>query len=121
MARALIAVRSEDLAAALAETITEYEVYVCHTGEAALAALETYRPDGLILDLSLPWGSGLAVLQQTRYRPPVILALTNIIGESILQAAADAGVQHMVLLPCPARTIARHLDALMQKCPASES
>lgn len=121
MAKLLIAVRSEILAAALADALTEYEVRVCHTGTEALAVLESQWPDILLVELSLPWGSGLSVLQETGHKPPVILALTNILGESILQAAADAGVQDMVLLPSTVPNILRHLAALMQKRPAPEA
>lgn len=120
MAKLLIAVRSEDLSAALTEVLTEHEICVCHTGVDAQAALETLRPDVLIVQLSLPWVSGLTVLQEAVHKPPVILALTSLLENGVLQAAAKAGVQDMLLLPCSVQNIVRHLDALLQKRPASE-
>ena len=120
MAKLLMAVRSEILSTALAEILTQYEVYSCHTGADALTLLDTLRPDIFIMELSLPVFSGLSVLQRTRYTPPVILALTNLISEKVLQAAADAGVLDMILLPCSARRIIRHLETLVQKIPAPE-
>lgn len=113
MAKLLIAVKSEVLAAALAEELTGHSVCVCHTGKQALATLETQQPEILILDLSLPWVSGLTVLQETRYKPPVILALTNILGDAVIQAAANAGAQDILLLPCSVERILRRLDALV--------
>ena len=98
MAKLLIAVRSESLSAALAEALTQYEVYNCHTGIDALALLESLRPDVLIVELSLPVISGLTVLPRAPHKPPVILALTNLVTENILQVAANAGIQDMLLL-----------------------
>ena len=121
MAKLLIAVKSEIMGTALSDLLTHYEVSVCHNGRDALRLLETLRPDIFIVELSLPDVTGLTVLQQTCYRPPVILALTNLIAENILQAVADAGVQDIILLPCTVRHIIRHLEALIQKAPAPET
>ncbi len=114
MAKLLIAVKSEIISAALAEALPQHQVHSCHTGTAALALLESLRPDIFIVELSLPVVSGLAVLRHTRCKPPVILALTNLINHDVLQAAADAGVQDMLLLPCPIACILRHLDGLIE-------
>ena len=120
MAKLLIAAKSDIIGTALADTLTQYEVHSCHTGTEALALLESLRPDMLILELSLPVISGLTVLQKTIYKPPVILALTNLVTENILQVAANAGIQDMLLLPCPVRLIIKHLEALIQRTPALE-
>ena len=120
MVKLLIAVKSEIISAVLAEALTQYEVHSCHTGVDALALLESLRPDIFIVELSLPVISGLTVLQKTRHKPPVILALTNLVTESILQAAVNVGVQDMILLPCTARRIIAHLETLIQKIPTPE-
>ena len=120
MTKLMIAVKSEALAAELSEALTEYALCICHTGAQALDALETQRPEILILDLSLPWGSGLTVLQEAAYKPPVILGLTNLLGNSVLRTAAAAGAQELLLLPCSVPQIIRHLEALTQKRPAPE-
>ena len=120
MAKLLIAVKSEIISAVLAEALAQYEVHSCHTGADALALLESLRPDIFIVELSLPVITGLTVLQETRHKPPVILALTTLVTESILQAAANAGVQDMILLPCTARRIIAHLETLIQKIPTPE-
>lgn len=120
MVKLLIAIKSEDIGTILAKALTHYEVHVCHNGMDTLTSLESQKPQIFIVELSLPILSGLSVLQKTQYRPPTILALTNLITESVLQTAADVGVQDMILMPCMADHIIRHLDALMQKSPASE-
>lgn len=120
MAKLLIAVKSEMMGTALADLLTRYEVSVCHNGRDALGLLKSLRPDIFIVELSLPVVTGLTVLRQTCYRPPVILALTNLITENIMQTAADAGVQDMILLPCPVRHIIRHLEALIPKVSTPE-
>lgn len=120
MVKLLIAVTSKSICTILLESLTHYEVYICHNGTDALALLEAQRPDILIIEFSLPILSGKSVLEKTRYKPYVILALTNLISEKVLQAAADAGVHDMILLPCSARRIIRHLEALVQKIPAPE-
>ncbi len=101
MVKILIAVKSEIISAALAEALTQYEVYNCHTGTDALTLLEALQPDFFIVELSLSVISGLTVLQKTPYKPPVILALTSLVTESILQAAANDGVQDIILLHAP--------------------
>lgn len=120
MAKLLIAVKSEIMGTALSDLLTHYEVSVCHNGRDALRLLESLRPDFFVVELSLPVVTGLTVLHQTCYRPHVILALTDLVTESVLQTAADTGVQDMILLPCPARYILCHLEALIQRTPAPE-
>ena len=113
MAKLLIAAESGILSTVLAKALTQYEVHSCHTGADALTLLESLRPDIFIAELSLPGITGLTVLQKSPYKPPVILALTNLNTESVLQAAANVGVQDMVLLPCPVQHITAHLEALI--------
>lgn len=46
-----------------------YEVAVAHDGEQALAQVEKFAPDAVLLDLVMPKLSGLEVLQQLRATP----------------------------------------------------
>lgn len=117
----LIAVKSEIIADALASALSMYDVHTCDTGPDALAILETHRPDALILDLTLPVIDGLTVLRKTSFRPHSILALTNLATPAVLQAAADEGVQDMILIPCTIRHIIEYLDSLIEKAPSTES
>lgn len=117
----LIAVRSEIITDLLVSALSMHDIHTCDTGTDALAMLEKHRPDALILDLSLPVMDGLTVLRKTRFRPHSILALTNLATPAVLQAAADAGVQDMILIPCTIRHIIKHLHALIEKAPSTES
>ena len=117
----LIAVKSEIMTELLVSSLSMHDVHTCDTGPDALAMLEKYRPDALILDLTLPIMDGLTVLRKTSFRPHSILALTNLATPAVLQAAADAGVQDMILIPCTIRHIIEHLNALIEKAPSTES
>lgn len=116
----LIAVQSKAIAALLTSSLSMHDVHTCDTGTDALAALETHRPDALLLDLTLPVMDGLTVLGKTSFRPHAILALTNLATPAVLQAAADAGVQDMILIPCTIRHIIEHLNVLIEKVPSTE-
>ena len=109
MEKLLIAVRSKALAATVAQALTQYEVHTCHTGPDALRLLETLTPEVFLVELTLPEVSGLSVLEATQYRPPVILALTCLVSEALLEKAAAAGVREVLLLPCPAASIIQRL------------
>ena len=117
----LIAVKLEILADSLAASLHQYDIHICSTGTDALAMLETLRPEILLLDLSLPGMDGLTLLRRSHYKPMYILALTNLATPAVLQAAAVAGVQDMILIPCTIRCITEHLNALIEKAPSAES
>ena len=117
----LIAVRSEIITDLLVSSLSMHDIHTCDTGPDALIMLEMYRPDVLILDLTLPFMDGLTVLRKTTFRPHSILALTNLATPAVLQATADAGVQAMILIPCTIRHIIEHLNALIEKAPSAES
>lgn len=117
----LIAVKSEIITDLLVSSLSMHDVHICDTGTDALAMLEKHRPDALILDLTLPVMDGLTVLRKTGFRPYRILALTTLATPAVLQAAADAGVQDVLLIPCTIRHIIEHLNALTEKAPSAES
>ena len=117
----LIAVKSEIITDLLVSALSMHDVHTCDTGTDALAILEKYRPDALILDLMLPNIDGLTVLRKSIFNPKYILALTNLATPAVVQAAANAGVQDMILIPCTIRHIIEHLNALIEKAPSTES
>ena len=117
----LIAVKSEIIADSLASALSMYDVHTCDTGTDALALLETLQPEILLLDLSLPVIDGVTLLRRSCYKPMYILALTNLVTPAVLEAAADVGVQDMILIPCAIRHITEHLNALIENAPSTES
>ena len=113
----LIAVKSEIIADSLASSLSMHNVHACNTGTDALAMLETLQPEILLLDLSLPVIDGFTLLHRSRHKPKYILALTNFVAPAVLQAAAEAGVQNIILLPCTVRHIIELLNAQIKKPP----
>ena len=118
--RLLIALRSEAIANLLSAALSENEIHICATGPETISVLDTLQPDALILDLRLYGMDGITVLQNARHKPPVILALTDIVTDSILESAADAGVQDVILIPCTIGYIIEHLKALIEKAPSPD-
>ena len=85
---------------------TGFEIVgVAGTGEAALREVDRLEPDILLLDLSMPGGSGMDVLRRIRggkasadKRTPLkIVLLTAAIDDSALLEAKSLNVQGMVL------------------------
>lgn len=92
----------------------QYRVYVRHSGIGVLDALRRLQPDILILFLGLPRTDGLTVLETTKHKPPVILALSNLITDEIVEQAAAAGVMALIRMPCSVEHLARRLDASLE-------
>lgn len=91
---------------------SEYVVYTCNRYDDALLQLHALKPDVLIINLSLSHMTGLEVLQQAEYTPPVIIALTYYLSDSIIQEAQECGAGALIRLPCFAKCIAAHLAKL---------
>lgn len=117
----LIAIKSKIIIDSLIAVLPIHDIHICSTGTDALAMLETLRPEILLLELSLPGMDGLTLLQKSHYKPKYILALTNLATPVVVQAAVDAGVQDMILIPCTIRCITEHLNALIEKAPSAEN
>lgn len=101
MHRLLIA-DSDDIFLSIAREAfsAEFEVQTCQDGETALELLLSFRPQVLILNLSLPYKDGLTVLRQAATLPPVIIAITTILLPYIEQACADLNVGYLMISPC---------------------
>lgn len=116
MKRLLIASESIVMADIFAEYFQkEYEVYTCTDGNKALQLLQVICPDILIISLSLFGITGLSVWKQTAYRPPVIIALTCYLSDSIIQEAEAVGVGALIGMPCNINCIVSHLSRLLDK------
>jgi DNA-binding response OmpR family regulator len=96
----LIADGSEPFATSVAKTFQEeFVLDICYDGETALKKLVSTMPDVLIINLMLPYKDGLTVLQQTAFRPRIILAVSPYINNYIAKVAADLGVQCLLIMP----------------------
>ncbi|WP_375000310.1 response regulator [Aeromicrobium sp. CTD01-1L150] len=68
-------------------------------GEAALAAIETRRPDVVLLDLQMPGLDGIGVLERLADRsdPPPVLVLTTFDDDELVLGALVAGARGYLL------------------------
>lgn len=78
----------------------------CGTAADALRAVETLRPDVVILDLMLREGDGFAVLRELAgKRPPDVIVLTATDNEEDLLEAVRLGARGVVLKAMAPRTL----------------
>ena len=113
-----MAVKSEVTSALISRILSEYDVHICDTGTDAIAMLDNLRPELLVMDLRLRGMDGITVLQKAQHKPRLIMAFTDLLTDSVLEAAADAGIQDILLIPCTIRYITDHLFALIEKFPS---
>lgn len=100
MVRLLIAHSSELFAQLLVRRLPgDMQVQVCHDGCQALALLQSFRPDALILDLHLPQKDGLTLLSQSVDLPRTVLGITGYCSVSVQRAAYALGVSQLLLMP----------------------
>lgn len=92
-----------------------YALTVCYTADEGELLLRK-RYGALILELRLPGCSGLDFLERNRTSlPTVVVGLSTIVTQYVADAAANAGVDALIRMPCTGRAIARLLDDLMYK------
>ncbi len=121
MQKMLIAIDSEIFIEALERTFHgKYIIHTCSSGNEALQILQSHRPDILIIDLSLPDITGLNVLQQAEFTPPIVIALTNFLSDRIVREAQAAGVKALIRIPCTVKCIESHITAIRRKLPSQD-
>lgn len=116
MQRLLLAYRAGSFSRDLTQELNKnFEVHSCYRGDAALALLDSLRPDILILEALLPWMDGVTLLKSAAYTPPRILVLTSLWDTRALEALWDVGVSEILPIPC---TVASVLSLLKVKAPS---
>ncbi len=78
-------------------------------GEQALAAVKTFEPDVLILDIKMPKVDGLEVAKQVSHRYPTIM-LTAHSSPDFIRTARDAGVMAYLTKPFREKDIAPAIE-----------
>lgn len=80
-----------------------HEVRTEHDGVRALASIDEFRPDVVVLDIGLPGMSGFDVAREMRKRDAtrhaLLLALTGYGSAADRQTALDAGFDHHLTKP----------------------
>ena len=104
--RLLIVEDSAIVASALRLLFEEsgYEVDVASTVKDAVATATANTPDVMLLDLTLPDGDGLTILQQLRRydrAPRSTIALTGHDDDELRERCIDAGCVDVLLKPVP--------------------
>lgn len=94
------------------------EVFEAETGEQALSAVVTYRPDLIILDLGLPDMDGIQVTRRLRewtHIPIIILSVRE--HETAKVAALDAGADDYLTKPFGMAELLARIRAAMRHTP----
>ena len=93
---------------------TGRRVSIAATVAAARVEIESDPPDVILLDLTLPDGSGLDVARFARQRIPaaVILAMTGHDDPAVDAACRAAGCREVLVKPVSNRLLVDTLDAL---------
>jgi DNA-binding response OmpR family regulator len=121
MEKLLIAVDSQPLAEALEQVLGgRLMIHTCSTGKDLCIEVDRMRPDALIVGLRLPDGDAFAALAQCRYKPAVIIGITDLMTAEAKRLAAAVGIGALVPIPCSARYVAKLLEQLMTKMPSPE-
>jgi two-component system, OmpR family, alkaline phosphatase synthesis response regulator PhoP len=93
-----------------------YEVTVVYDGEQALAAVETFAPNAILLDLMLPGLTGLEVLKRLRadprYASVVIMVLSGRSFGDVPAEVMQAGANEYATKPIGPSTLLQKLADL---------
>ena len=83
-------------------------------GEQAISMVSQRKPDVLVLDLMLPKQDGLSVLKAigSMESKPAVLATSGFITEYVASAAANLGVQYLMLKPCDTSAVVERLEEI---------
>jgi CheY-like chemotaxis protein len=95
-----------------------HAVRAVHTGDEVLPAIPIFRPDAIILDISIPGLSGYAVAQAVRHsftdmRRPLMIAISGMwkqAGDRLV--AQQVGFDHYLVKPCDPREVIQLLHKL---------
>lgn len=110
--RVLIVEQSEILIRVLAKDCRpEDDVRFCADGMTALSMLAEFRPDVLVINMSLPYKTGLDVLMESTYLPPYILVSSYVTNPYVTRVLGVLGVQCILHMPT-AGSLRRALDLL---------
>lgn len=106
------------LATWIVESLTENNLRVEHVsrGDLALAALQSFQPDLVILDVMLPGMNGIEVCHQLRQTSAVpILFLTARADEFDEVVGLEAGADDYVIKPVRPRALLARISALLKR------
>ncbi len=117
--RILIADNDHDTAGMLALVLRDegHEVQVTLRGDHALETCRFFRPDAVIVDVSMRGVSGYALARELRERHgnvvPLLIAISGALTEPTDRMLGQAvGFDHYLLKPCQPKEVIRIIDTL---------
>ena len=114
----MIADNTEEFCSSLVTALQRSEgfrvVGTANDGEQAVRMIHQMQPQILVLDLMLAKRDGLSVLKaiSTMERKPAVLATSGFITDYVASAAANFGVQYLMLKPCDMTALVERLEEL---------
>lgn len=121
MARILIVEDEQDLAGLLDYNLRQvgHEVDVARTGASAVAKLEGFRPDLILLDLMLPDISGLEVVRAMRASPQhhrtAVMMVTAKGAEADRVQGFELGADDYLVKPFSVRELLLRVEAILRR------
>ncbi len=114
----LIADASAEFCTALAHTLGgAYDLRICHDGFEARAMLDSFQPDVLVADLTLPGLDGLSLLKAAAagaYRPAMLI-LTRFMSSYIERVVEQIGIDYLMMKPCDLSAVAERICDLAER------
>ncbi len=112
MPKLLIADPSDEFRRSLSEALCGIgTVRTCATGAQALELLSSFRPDILVMDLTLPELDGISLLHRAADAglSPAVLATTWFISTYVSAAMSRLGVNYVLQKPCSINALVSHI------------
>ncbi|PHQ52514.1 DNA-binding response regulator [Streptomyces cinnamoneus] len=93
-----------------------HDVEAAPTGEAGLAALETFRPDLVLLDLMLPDKSGFEVCRRIRATQQIPIIMLTARGDDIdVVLGLEAGADDYIVKPARGEVLEARIRAVLRR------
>ena len=114
----MIADNTEEFCAGLVNALqrgSEFQVVgTANDGEQAVRMIQQKQPQILVLDMMLAKRDGIGVLKaiSTMEHKPKVLATSGFVTEYVASAAANLGVQYLMLKPCDMTALTERLEEL---------
>ncbi len=118
--RVLVVEDEIDIGSSLAYALraSGYEAQVADRGAVALASLETFRPDLVLLDLMLPDMSGMDICRRLRHSPrpdqPAVIILSARVQEADRVVGFEMGADDYVAKPFSVRELMLRVEARLK-------
>ena len=112
----MIADNTEEFCSSLVTALQRSEgfrvVGTANDGEQAVRMITERKPDILVLDMMLAKKDGIGVLKAltTMERRPMVLATSGFITDYVASAAANLGVQYLMLKPCDMTALVERME-----------